>query len=44
MTHPLIESFLDVDQRYMVVLCVLDYYQPTVKEYLKNKEVKEWIL
>lgn len=44
MTYPSIESFLDVDQRYMVVSCALDYYQSTVKEYLKNKEVKEWIL
>ena len=42
--RPPIKAFLDMDQRYMAVPYGLYYYQSTVKEYLKDNEVKEWIL
>ena len=42
--HPPIASFLDMDRKYAVAPCSLYYYQSTVKEYLKDKEVKEWTL
>lgn len=39
-----IASFLDRNRKYTEAPCSLDYYQSTVKEYLKDNEVKEWIL